>query len=601
MRRASTAKTVLEEELGGRAARTLWTANYTTVLPFTPQDFSIQALLPAVMYMFRWGHRRGTGFFAKAFKPDNSGAISSQQVADVLADQTDSFVGFEDQDCRAILADLLLTYCLENKGHKTGRDQEVIRVFPTHYHSSWIDLPQRIGHLRSVPEMIVAILTNQKDGPAIEQDQKVLTKFPTGQGFERNELLKHFATGVSQQESTKSTDITSDIFDEEARVGIDQLLTIRIANKCGASPLKLRGQRQNSQIPNKRPLGVAAATTFRRDFRTFLEAYGEIIPRQSLLAMLESCISLGLTNIFLSSALQALEWESAGKIPEEEVKRPWPLFVDASLGEDYTLRKLSEEHFADTQRRLDRLPVVLMSMRALEQAVYEDEDLRKNLKELQSIPHGARLLNFLGDIKNGYHDASNDIIRDLKKQCSRLAGALEEGEEDLTAVGVLRNVDINAATRIGEAVVILMGDQLQKKQFTMALDSCLMINIPNGLAKKRRVQAAYGSSTKTADARSIILSNSILDFLVHRYVRTGKGAQKEVSLSLQQFLRVLRDDYGLFVDQSPPTINIPTEILVRNKLFLERRLRDLGLLVGVNDAENMKSLVARFTEVESGE
>jgi hypothetical protein len=34
--------------------------------------------------------------------------------------------------------------------------------------------------------------------------------------------------------------------------------------------------------------------------------------------------------------------------------------------------------------------------------------------------------------------------------------------------------------------------------------------------------------------------------------------------------------------------------LLRNKNWLERRLRDLGLLIGVNDAESMKQLKPRY-------
>ena len=47
-------------------------------------------------------------------------------------------------------------------------------------------------------------------------------------------------------------------------------------------------------------------------------------------------------------------------------------------------------------------------------------------------------------------------------------------------------------------------------------------------------------------------------------------------------------------------MTISNELLQRNRTILERRLRDLGLLVGVNDAEAMKRLKPRFeTEVEN--
>jgi hypothetical protein len=51
-------------------------------------------------------------------------------------------------------------------------------------------------------------------------------------------------------------------------------------------------------------------------------------------------------------------------------------------------------------------------------------------------------------------------------------------------------------------------------------------------------------------------------------------------------------------------MEVPNELLQRNRRVLERRLRDLGLLVGVNDAERMKKLKARYRtayDAESGE
>jgi len=48
---------------------------------------------------------------------------------------------------------------------------------------------------------------------------------------------------------------------------------------------------------------------------------------------------------------------------------------------------------------------------------------------------------------------------------------------------------------------------------------------------------------------------------------------------------------------------ISNELLRLNRIVLERRLRDLGLLVGVNDAEAMKCLRPRFdpaTEDDNG-
>ena len=85
----------------------------------------------------------------------------------------------------------------------------------------------------------------------------------------------------------------------------------------------------------------------------------------------------------------------------------------------------------------------------------------------------------------------------------------------------------------------------------------------------------------------------------------GKDARGKPAkpISLRQFLDILYKHYGLYVDREPPGMSVAQDLLRENKRWLERRLRDLGLLVGVNDAESMKQLRARFAvpeQVEEG-
>jgi hypothetical protein len=91
-----------------------------------------------------------------------------------------------------------------------------------------------------------------------------------------------------------------------------------------------------------------------------------------------------------------------------------------------------------------------------------------------------------------------------------------------------------------------------------------------------------------------VLTPPLLDYLVHRHLRKAAKGKPEQPLSFQRFLAILRERYGLYVDREPPGHPIPQELLLRNKNWLERRLRDLGLLIGVNDAESMKQLRPRY-------
>ncbi|MBI4741451.1 MAG: hypothetical protein HY777_07885, partial [Betaproteobacteria bacterium] len=60
-------KTVFEEVFPKARARALWAVNYLTAIPFSQQGFDIGAILPAMLYMMRWGYRRGKGRFEEKF------------------------------------------------------------------------------------------------------------------------------------------------------------------------------------------------------------------------------------------------------------------------------------------------------------------------------------------------------------------------------------------------------------------------------------------------------------------------------------------------------------------------------------------------------
>jgi hypothetical protein len=118
-RGATTARSIVDDVLGRAMTREIWTANFDKALPVSVQDFDLSAVLPAVFYMFRFGHRRGKGKFLDTFGSDagtpkeRRKAATIERVANKLA-ETDSFEGFRDETTQAILGDLLLCFCLEN-------------------------------------------------------------------------------------------------------------------------------------------------------------------------------------------------------------------------------------------------------------------------------------------------------------------------------------------------------------------------------------------------------------------------------------------------------------------------------------------------------
>lgn len=591
-----TVKTIVEEVLGFQRASTLWTANYHPAFPLTPQDFDIGALLPAMLYMARWGHRRGKGNFVSTFGSTHDGKAQPPCIVDVvsgmLARPDSALEGFNGEVGQAVLGDLLLAWCLENKKHAEGHKEQVQRIFPTHYLASWIDLPNKLSNLRGAPELLTSLLANQEKGEWLDAGPRQ-TYFPVGVTPTENNLLSLFGRHMSVR-GPYASDLASDTFGEELAtdIGIDELLAVRLAQACESAPLKAKGKNESERIPNRHPIARQAADSLRDDLAIFIEVYGDSIPRQAFLQMLEAGIGLGMTNLTLSTVNVLVDWERSGLIPEAKAQRPWPLFVDASQGQDRVLREMSESVVTETVRRFERFPVLMTLLRVLDDRVRNDRKLRDELPP--TYPDSTAVINLLGDIYQERHNRAEAILDALDEDCQRLAEGLEAEGESPEIIQGLRNGRGSPALRLAEALCELMSDNSQRANYIKVLESTLMPDRPNGLAIKRRVHRSQNGKQRSQDVRAIVLTPPLLDFLAHRHLRKSAKGKPYHPLSFQGFLKILRERYGLYVDREPLGHPIPQELLLRNKAWLERRLRDLGLLIGVNDAESMKQLRPRY-------
>lgn len=590
-----TARAIVDDVLGRAMTREVWTGNYDKVLPLTLQDFDLTAVLPAVFYMFRFGCRRGKGKFLERFGAgggtmrEKKEAATIDRVADTLA-AAPAFAGFDGKTEKAILGDLLLSFCLENANHALGRKEPVLRVAPAHYMASWVDLPHDVSHLRFVPEMLVAILADQ-EGPCVEQNRDGdKTWFAVGRGFEENVLLRVFHKGVVREGQFHTQ--TSDKFDETADAGLDQLLMIRLAQQLGQAPDKLRGK-GGEQISNQRPISELAARHFSEDLRQFILGYAEVMPRHSLVEMLESCMAVGLTTV-LTSVIQLLfEWVDTGSIRSKHDQCPALLLVDCSNGVNRSLRVIALQSMDDFMRRIERIPVVLMALRLLDHAARYDPQLRR--LNIPTRPYATDWLNLLGDLLHDRDGAARALMYDFERKAHELADAF--GDEYRDAGELLRNDRTfpNPVWRIAEALTSLQGRKNTQANLLSLFDSSMLVNRPNGLARKRAViRAVSGTGRKKRDIRSLVFTDSVLDHLVHLNVLRGGGKSGYRTLAFTDFLDRLRERYGFCVDVAPHGLTVSNELLQDNRAVLERRLRDLGLLVGVNDAEAMKHLKPRF-------
>jgi hypothetical protein len=564
------------------------------------QDFDLSAVLPAIFYMFRFGHRRGKGKFLEIFGSDTGTAkerrksATIDRVANKLADSA-LFEGFQEEPTKAILGDLLLCFCLENSKRALGRREQVQRVAPAHYMASWVDLPEASAHLRYVPEMIVAMLADQKGRNVEQNEDNDRTWFAVGRGFEENVLLKAFDHGMVRNDFR--ADRTADQFQEETPVGLDQLLMIRLAQQIGAAPDKLRGS-DGERIPNQRPIAEEAARQFSEDIRCFVREYATLLPRHAFVELIEACMAVGLTTILTSVVELLFEWTATGRIPAKRQQHPSRLFVDCSNGVNRELRAVAEQSMEDFMRRIERFPVTLMALRLIDHGARYDPKLRRT--NMQTWPYATDWLNLLGDLLFERREEATAILYEWERKAGQLADRLEEDYSE--ACDILRNdsAQPNPIWRLAEALTFLQGRKSTQNNFLALMDSALLIGRPNGLAVRRAVsrKLAAGGQSKRSDLRSLVFTDAVLDYAVHRHSLRPGNNNGSKSLPLRDFLQILRDRYGFCVDAAPPGMTISNELLQFNRTVLERRLRDLGLLTGVNDAETMKHLRPRFEHVK---
>jgi hypothetical protein len=234
-----------------------------------------------------------------------------------------------------------------------------------------------------------------------------------------------------------------------------------------------------------------------------------------------------------------------------------------------------------------------MALRLLDYGAGYDPVLKK--LNIPCRPYATEWVNLLGDLLHSRRDEARDAHRDLERYAQRLAEAFEEDYPDAAAILKNDRNQPNPVWRMAESLSLLQGRGNTIAQVVKLIDSCLMIDRPNGVAKKRSVtRVGSEPGRKQREVRSIVFTDAVLDHLVHLHVlQNGKSGGYRI-LAFAEFLRILRERHGLCVDVSPPGLTASNDLLRENRSILERRLRDLGLLVGVNDAESMKHLKPRF-------
>ena len=305
-------------------------------------------------------------------------------------------------------------------------------------------------------------------------------------------------------------------------------------------------------------------------------------------------MAIGIATILTSVIEILFQWADTGEIRKKCDQQPASLFVDCSDGVDRRLRALAEQSLDDFMRRSERIPVILMALRLLDRGARYDPKIKA--LGIQTRPDATEWLNVLGELLHERREEAKLILYDLTRKAQELAEKLEEDYAE--SAHILRNAQSqpNPVWRLAESLTTLQGRKSTQANVISLIDSALLLGRPNGLALKRTVtrNMAVPGARRSSDIRSLAFTDPVLEYLVHLHVLRGGNKLGFRVLSFEHFIQKLQDRYGFYVVAAPPGMTISNDLLRANRAILERRLRDLGLLAGVNDAEAMKRLRPRF-------
>ena len=608
-----TERELLREALGPVIERKLWSANVEALLPLTFNDVDIEAVMPAVLFTLRWGGRRGAGAFVQSFTPPDSlgrsrsEGVTALDIARTIQRRNNEGnvvqvgTGVQDGAAENILANLLSGLCFDNRKSQPGIDKPIQRVYPVHYFASKFDLPDNVANLRYVPELIVSALmvhgqhrsSSGDGGPTLRSiDRRMDNQFT-------RLLLSIYASGVEIQ-SNSSLDVANlGNFKERiseakaAQIGLDQLLLVR-ASECLT---RVPSTQQSQKAGNEREFQPKVAVTKRqnriveRDLRDFIRFFGRDLPRADLNRSIEVLVGINVFAILLSFARTMNSWLELGDVPNDEGQLPLSVFVDCSGGQDRKIRGYAEDSF---DRALSGYLSSSLAIKTYQVIEAEATVLRDPSFPVAPNVDPQELLAAAGAILNS-DDPGHRTIRRIEDHRDGLRELiLENGDEQSLAVTLGVSLE-HPAISIARVVIEMLGKSGIEQKMVALLDAVLGSNDARGtsMLAKRNTQRPDGGRTRAYKLeRSFRLPDTVLETLVHRFLIDSQ--RKEVlRVTVRDFIKHIGDNYGLVIDEGE-IAGVPADVLRRNREYLEERLRALGLLSGVNDAENMKVLSPRF-------
>ncbi|MEA3641193.1 MAG: hypothetical protein VBE63_14810 [Lamprobacter sp.] len=427
-----------------------------------------------------------------------------------------------------------------------------------------------------------------RDYGAAEQLYWMLFYARKGKGQAARDALKRFFfAGI---------DLVTDRYDASAPVDVETQAILRLDQQVTQD---MKDSKEPSRYP---PLCIGQADILADDVLRLL-AYEPYIPRSVLVEYLKTLMAFHLALYHLkllqllpklvkqrggSEICQAQECPVDAGSDQALAGCPYRLALVVDMG-DAANPDMAELARASTDRLYRQIPAFVQANFVVKKLDEMADYLSKKTGKIAAPSSGVFAVGDLVELLKPAHEVERQAYFKF-----RLASLIEEsagGADELDPE--IRQVMAMGLSEFESFIEILMAyrGRYHRQYITECLDSLLLKNKDSGLLVQSR---AKGS------ARRFRLGSKLLEVLLQIAVITpeaGRFVTREIRI--EELLSLLRQRYGLSIDQLPKSAEGGHSLLERRALRLnletfKRRLREIGFYQDLSDAYVTQKVSPRY-------
>lgn len=539
-------------------------ARYEPAMRIDYQNFFLEDILPAFFYLTRTARRRGKGDWA---------GRTARDVAAELSQKTDKFVGFNDDPGRRVLEEWLKASVL--RLIEKGAKDKVMGVRPLHFLTYRVDLPENWAHTRSVPEFLATILHQNPNNSPLQKEEV----FPLQSS--QNLFWRIFGVGLTNP-SPLFINADLDTYDDSSDLDIEALLTIRVMEGL-RKPAERMGE-----ISGFEPLCPRQARWFREDFSLFLRAYAPpAVPVRVLGEYLLCLLALNLTVYSLNHFAASNHLYDTGEWLDDR-QQDWNLdiYPDLTGGKVRKSRELARQSYRRHQDWILRQLRTMIGFRLLDYYLRPATDIPE-LRQLRQLTG----INFLKTLALGRQPASPEVYHATQGSARPALRGLqqhqqEDGEWPADMKSIAEDPKLAPFDRLVELLATYQYD-LHSNMFKFFF-AITRRNLESGL---------LAGNPRQKDDNYYTIGLQMLETLVQLLMLKPGDPPKLRPLTIYDFVDLLKERYGIWIDEPPPSLDTGYEARAAaqaNFEALKEKLRQLGFFRAVTDARLMQRLKPRY-------